>query len=354
MSCLISCRSSRWKPFQYLLKASAYQDTFAYCALNGVCVLKHDGIRPFAGTALVTVTNLMSGAKHVVSSSPLRLSAGPAVTSWFCAFANASLTALRDVQPAHALANDSYTQIQGLIPSDRTNYTQTAQGPRHACEMTCDKLQGCVGFTRSTGAAPSSSAECFMYKSVPSLNGAAPTASFYLKPGLPRPPTAPTPPGPPPPPVLPPAPPVAYQPHCGTFASMLPALGCAPNGSDCVLTVQATSSGGKHIAGIGDQSVLSTNVNLFVPPKDLVSLPRASITATVGEGQTDGKVPITLYSSHVALYVTLTTLAAGRFSDNAFLLHGGSKTIDFIPWEDFDIGVLRHTLRAESLSDYQM
>ena len=353
MSCLISCRSSRWKPFQYLLKASAYQDTFAYCALNGVCVLKHDGIRSFAGKALVTVTRLMSGVKHVVSSTPLRLSAGPALTSWFCAFASVPLTDPSGAQPAHAFANDSYTHIQGLIPSDRTNYTQTTQGLLHACELTCDKLQGCVGFTRSTDAAPSSSAWCFMYKTVPSLNGAAPTASFYLKPGSPRPPTTPTPPGPPPPPLLPPAPPIADQPQCGTFASMLPALGCASNGSDCVLSVQVTTSGGK-IADTGDQVVLSTNVNLFVPPKDIIALPRASINATVGEGLSDGKVPITLYSSHVALYVTLTTPASGRFSDNAFLLHVGSTTIDFIPWEDFDMSVLRHTLRVESLSDYLM
>jgi hypothetical protein len=64
----------RWKPFQYLLKASAYADTFGHCALNGVCVVKHDGIRPFVGTVNVTLTDLKTGLRHAVSSTSLSLS----------------------------------------------------------------------------------------------------------------------------------------------------------------------------------------------------------------------------------------------------------------------------------------
>ena len=283
----------------------------------------------------------------------MRLAAGPAITRWFCAFANGPTRTLGDVQPLHTVGNDSYTQIQGLIPCDRTNFTQTTQGSLHACELTCDKLLGCVGFTRSTGASPSSSAPCFMYQSVPSLNGAAPTASYFLKPGLPRPPTTPTPPGPPPPPVPPPAPPVAEQPECSTFAQKLPSLGCAFNGSDCILSVKVTSSGSDTV-DVKHEVVASTNVNLLVPPKDITSLPRARINITIGElDLTSGQVPITLWSTHVALYVTMTTLASGRFSDNAFMLYANStEIISFIAWEDFDLNVLRQSLRVESLSDY--
>lgn len=54
-----------------------------------------------------------------------------------------------------------------------------------------------------------------------------------------------------------------------------------------------------------------------------------------------GTVPITLLSTHTALYVTLTTLAQGRFSDNAF-----------IAWGELDRALLRKSLRVESLSDY--
>jgi hypothetical protein len=292
---------------------------------------------------------LTTGTQHVVSSTPLQLPAGPAVTSWFCAFANGSLSTSSDVQLSRALVNDSYIPIQGLIPSDRTNFTQTKQGSLHACELACDTLSGCVGFTRSTGASPSSPAACYMYQSVPSLNGAAPTASFFLKPGLPRPPTTPA---PPPHPVLPPAPPIAEQPECSTFGRMLPSLGCAFNGSDCILSVKVASSG--NIVDVHGEVVVSTNVNGFVPPKDITSLPRARINITIGElDLTSGKVPITLYSTHVALYVTLTTLAPGRFSDNAFMLHANStEVINFIVWEDFDINLLRQSLRVESLSDY--
>ena len=51
--------------------------------------------------------------------------------------------------------------------------------------------------------------------------------------------------------------------------------------------------------------------------------------------------------------MTLTTLAQGRFSDNAFLLHGDSAAeVAFIAWGELDLALLRKSLRVESLSDY--
>jgi hypothetical protein len=116
------------------------------------------------------------------------------------------------------------------------------------------------------------------------------------------------------------------------------------------------------------EDVISTNINLFVPPKNLTHLPNTVIRFTVGALRTvDGKrgdrqssVPITLRATKTALYVTLTTLSPGRFSDNAFLLHAREDVVvDFMPWAggdgaaaDFDMNVLSATLRVESLAMY--
>ena len=57
---------------------------------------------------------------------------------------------------------------------------------------------------------------------------------------------------------------------------------------------------------------------------------KATVAAQVGAFDlTKNAVPITLQASGTALYVTLTTLVAGRFSDNAFLLKKTSNFIGF-------------------------
>ena len=58
----------------------------------------------------------------------------------------------------------------------------------------------------------------------------------------------------------------------------------------------------------------------------------------------------------VALYVTLTTLAEGRFGDNAFLLtpHMGEVTVPFVPVgaAGADVALLTSSLRVEHLAMY--
>ena len=84
-------------------------------------------------------------------------------------------------------------------------------------------------------------------------------------------------------------------------------------------------------------------------------LPMSNVTATIGSrDSTTGHVPITLRATHTALFVTLTTLAAGRFSDNVFMLRGGkdyARTIWFIPWEEQQEALLRSSLRVEHLRE---
>ena len=99
-------------------------------------------------------------------------------------------------------------------------------------------------------------------------------------------------------------------------------------------------------------SVVSSHPILYAPPKQL-QLPKANVTFTVSEGGLHGRPTIEVKTDAVALYVTFTTLAQGRFSDNAFLLlPQASRTIDFIPFEGFDFAELKSTLRVEHVASY--
>jgi beta-mannosidase len=66
-------------------------------------------------------------------------------------------------------------------------------------------------------------------------------------------------------------------------------------------------------------------------------------------------VPITLRTTAPALFVTLTTAAQGRFSDNAVLLlpaASSGTTVRFLSAGTLDYGLLASTLRAEHLQSY--
>ena len=54
----------------------------------------------------------------------------------------------------------------------------------------------------------------------------------------------------------------------------------------------------------------------------------------------------------VAVWVTLTTHAHGRFSDNAFLMQPGSRVLKFFPFEGFELSELKSTLRVEHVATY--
>ena len=95
----------------------------------------------------------------------------------------------------------------------------------------------------------------------------------------------------------------------------------------------------------------SNHVILPAPPKDLAIQP-AAVTFKVGAAGPDGCVPITVAADALALYVTFTTLAQGRFSDNAILVEAGEpRTLSFIPFAGFDHAELTATLRVEHLAD---
>ena len=83
-------------------------------------------------------------------------------------------------------------------------------------------------------------------------------------------------------------------------------------------------------------------------------LPDANVSFSISSAPNpDGSVNITVTTDATAVYVTLTTLANGRFSDNAFLLLPPSVLIRFIPFGALDLALLTSSLRAEHAASYQ-
>jgi hypothetical protein len=87
-------------------------------------------------------------------------------------------------------------------------------------------------------------------------------------------------------------------------------------------------------------------------------VPVAKLSFKIAEvANKDGTIDIAVSSDKVALWVTLTTLAQGHFSDNAFFLPATTKTVQFIPnsqsTANEDLRMLKGTLRIEDLSMYR-
>jgi len=115
------------------------------------------------------------------------------------------------------------------------------------------------------------------------------------------------------------------------------------NGTHVILHAVVSSSDGK---------VVNDNHIPLTAPKNML-LPKAEVTFSVADtADEDGTVSIKVTSTSFALYVTLTTTAQGRFSDNAFVLRKGTVTIDFIPFKGFEIDELKRTLRVEHAQSY--
>jgi hypothetical protein len=105
---------------------------------------------------------------------------------------------------------------------------------------------------------------------------------------------------------------------CASWATVLTANGCAPDGSDCVLDILLQDEKG---------AVADAHVDLLTVPANM-SLPCAAVTSSVAKApQLDGSVDVTLSTNATALLVTLTTTEQGVWSDNAFALYPGSERV---------------------------
>lgn len=89
-----------------------------------------------------------------------------------------------------------------------------------------------------------------------------------------------------------------------------------------------------------------------------LAVSRAAVNAVVAAApNADGSVDIAVTADAVALFVTLTAMAPGRFTDNAFiLLPGAPRTVQWIPFvhgdANADYVALKTTLRVEDHSAY--
>ena len=108
----------------------------------------------------------------------------------------------------------------------------------------------------------------------------------------------------------------------------------------------------RAVVAHADGKIESDNtIPLTVP--EAMNVSKASITAGVGGVNLDGSVSVTVASDVVAVWVTLTTRAHGRFEDNAFVMQPGSRVIKFFPWGELDMATLKSSLRVEDLSAYK-
>ena len=124
---------------------------------------------------------------------------------------------------------------------------------------------------------------------------------------------------------------------------------CAPVAADAATTTSCVRAGAVGASGAADASL---NEILLAPPAAL-ALPPAAVTATVAQAaNADGTVDVTLKANATALYVTLTTAAQGRFTDNAFAVTAAAaQVVQFVPFDGFDKGELERTLRVEHLAE---
>ena len=141
----------------------------------------------------------------------------------------------------------------------------------------------------------------------------------------------------------------AGAPPCPKWAALLPAAGCAASGIDCALTTTVTDA--------ASGAELARNTQLLSAPGRLNASLATRVTAVVGAEAPDGSVPVTLTASGgglggaPALFVTLFTLAQGRFSDNFLTLLAGSLEVAFLPFAPGQRDVLSASLRVHALGE---
>ena len=130
----------------------------------------------------------------------------------------------------------------------------------------------------------------------------------------------------------------------GPGAALFFPIDAAISGSDYVLRVSVANASG---------SLLTDNWVPLAPPAAWGSLARATATFALAPAPAaDGSIAITLTCDSLCAYATLTTLAQGRFSDNALFLLPGDTVVHFLPWAEAQYSVLQASLRLEHMASY--
>ena len=141
---------------------------------------------------------------------------------------------------------------------------------------------------------------------------------------------------------------------CVNFDKLYDLAGCANGAADCLLNVTVTAA--DDDTGNPPKQLCRNILPLALPSK--LHLPRANVTFVVKETlphETTGNIELTVTSTATAIYVWLSTLEQGRFSDNAFvLLPGVTKTVWFLSFDEVgtSTAALKKSLRVEHLGMY--
>jgi len=128
---------------------------------------------------------------------------------------------------------------------------------------------------------------------------------------------------------------------CSTYETILSKYGCTT--TTCVLNVVVYSN--------MTSAVISHHVLALAPPVNL-TLSSTSISFAVAPNSLGGADITLTTTGGVAAYAVLTTLAHGRFSDNAMFLLPGSTVVQFIPFGSLQLSQLTSTLRVECAQTY--
>ena len=95
--------------------------------------------------------------------------------------------------------------------------------------------------------------------------------------------------------------------------------------------------------------VVSHNEILLAPPFKLQLGPARVVAKVDTHSNADGSYNVNIYSNATALFVTLTTRAPGRFSDNTFAIVSGRSRVRFIPFdtETDPLPLLQSSMRVD-------
>ena len=273
----------RWKPLQYMFAQTIFQDVLATCSASGQCTLVNDALDSFKGVVVGSLLNTLSAAEVTLFNRSVELPPGAGARYQWCGVGT------------RQVPTSKYATLGGRVPKRRLGFLKTMRGTLQECEDVCLNTH-CVGFTRADGN------NCWMYANVATFV-TDPTVTFYLLNSS-----------------LPSAPITECTTIEESFSNDSSSHSCGPDGAACLLLLRVH---GNNAPSLTD----TVNVMAFVPPKRLRLWPADIQVEISPNGQrsngADGvfaRVPISLRSSVAAMYVTLTTTVAGRFSENVFLL----------------------------------
>ena len=100
---------------------------------------------------------------------------------------------------------------------------------------------------------------------------------------------------------------------------------------------------------------IARNTILFITPQFLTLSPVQLSVRVSSSINADASVDVYIAKkadTPAAVWVTLTTLAQGRFSDNSFVMAEEEVLVQFIPFGPLDTVLLRKSLRVETANDY--